>query len=63
MAELEVSIEAAEGANKDLAELIARELADAFTLRIPVTLVDSGALPRFEFKSKRWIQNTDRTES
>ena len=62
MAELEVSIEAAEGANKDLAERIARELADAFTLRIPVTLVESGALPRFEFKSKRWIQNTDRTE-
>lgn len=56
MAELEVSIEASPSASPDLAEQVARELADAFTLRIPVRLVDQGALPRFEFKSKRWIK-------
>ncbi len=56
MAELEVSIEAAPGSNPDLVERVARELADAFTLRIPVRQVDAGALPRFEFKSKRWIK-------
>ncbi|HQZ27476.1 MAG TPA: hypothetical protein PK648_04960, partial [Verrucomicrobiales bacterium] len=59
MEELEVTIEAEERAKadlSDLAERVARELADAFTLRIPVHLVETGTLPRFEFKSKRWIK-------
>lgn len=56
MAELEVGIEAAENAPTDLAARVARELADAFTLRIPVTVAEPGSLPRFEFKSKRWIK-------
>lgn len=56
MAELEVSIEAEADASPDLAERVAKELADAFTLRIPVTAVAADSLPRFEFKSKRWIK-------
>ncbi|MEC5125562.1 AMP-binding protein [Verrucomicrobiales bacterium BCK34] len=58
MAELEVTLEAKSAANKsgDLAERVARELADAFTLRIPVRLVEPGSLPRYEFKSKRWLK-------
>ncbi len=56
MAELEVTIEAKVGASSDLADRVARELADAFTLRIPVRLAEPGSLPRFEFKSKRWIK-------
>ncbi|MDF1657819.1 MAG: AMP-binding protein [Verrucomicrobiales bacterium] len=56
MAELEVSLEAGPRAPADLAERVARELGDAFTLRIPVRLVEPGSLPRFEFKSKRWIK-------
>lgn len=56
MAELEIGIEAGPNAAPDLAERVARELADAFTLRIPVRLVERGSLPRFEFKSKRWIK-------
>lgn len=56
MAELEVGIEAANDAPDDLAQRVARELADAFTLRIPVTVAAPGSLPRFEFKSKRWIK-------
>jgi len=58
MAELEVTLEAkdAAGKNGDLAERVARELADAFTLRIPVRLVEPGSLPRYEFKSKRWLK-------
>lgn len=56
MAELEVSIEADAKARPDLAERVQRELADAFTLRIPVRVVEEGALPRFEFKSKRWVK-------
>lgn len=56
MAELEVSIEADENADQGLAERVSKELADAFTLRIPVRLVGEGSLPRFEFKSKRWVK-------
>ena len=56
MAELEVSIEADPRARPDLAERVAKELGDAFTLRIPVRMVESGSLPRFEFKSKRWVK-------
>ncbi len=56
MAELEVSIEADAKAKPDLGERVQRELADAFTLRIPVRVVEEGSLPRFEFKSKRWVR-------
>ncbi len=56
MAELEVTLEAGPSASHDLAERVARELADAFTLRIPVRIVKPDSLPRFEFKSKRWIK-------
>ena len=56
MAELEIGVEAGPSASPDLAERVAKELADAFTLRIPVRLVERGSLPRFEFKSKRWIK-------
>ncbi|MEM9282515.1 MAG: AMP-binding protein [Verrucomicrobiota bacterium] len=55
MAELEITIEA-NGDAAGLVERVERELADAFTLRIPVKLVSPGSLPRFEFKSKRWIK-------
>ena len=57
MAELEVSIEPHEGAEaQQLAEKVGRALHDAFTLRIPVQLTEPGSLPRFEFKSKRWVR-------
>lgn len=56
MAELEVMIEADAKARPDLAECVQRELADAFTLRIPVKMVEAGELPRYEFKSRRWVR-------
>lgn len=56
MAELEVLLEADPRAKSDLAERVQRELADAFTLRIPVKVVEAGELPRFEFKSRRWVR-------
>src|SRR3984957_1442265 len=31
-------------------------LTNAFSLRIPVTSVETGSLPRFEAKAKRWIR-------
>jgi hypothetical protein len=31
-------------------------LQTAFSLRIPVSLVAPGTLPRFELKAKRWLK-------
>ncbi len=45
-----------------LAEEVQSALRDAFSLRIPVVVVDSASLPRFELKARRWIRS-DVTES
>ena len=37
------------------AEKLARALTSAFSLRIPVTRVARGTLPRFEMKARRWV--------
>ncbi len=39
-----------------LAERLRRNLGKAFTLRIPVSIVPPGSLPRFEMKAKRWLR-------
>ena len=41
------------GLPKRLANLFQESLA----LRVPVKIVEPGALPRFELKAKRWIAN------
>ncbi len=57
MAELEVVIEPhSSGDQSELVEQVERELNSAFSLRIPVRLAEPGDLPRFEFKSKRWVR-------
>jgi phenylacetate-CoA ligase len=56
MAELAVDVEAApEMPDAGLADRIQVALGTAFALRIPVSVVPPGSLPRAEFKSKRWI--------
>ena len=40
-----------------LAQTLAKNLRDAFTLRIPVTVASPGALPRFEMKARRWLRS------
>jgi phenylacetate-CoA ligase len=49
----ELSIEA-EAPLPDAIVRLERALTDAFTLRIPVTHVPEGSLPRFELKARRW---------
>ncbi len=58
MAELQITLEAQpEIADPEaLAKQVQKALQDAFTLRIPVSSVASGVLPRYEFKSKRWVK-------
>jgi len=38
-----------------LGERLRKMLGMAFTLRIPVSVVPTGSLPRFEMKAKRWV--------
>jgi phenylacetate-CoA ligase len=58
MTELELQLEPA--AECPDPRLLARDveaaLRSSFNLRIPVSLVAPGALPRFELKSKRWVR-------
>jgi phenylacetate-CoA ligase len=39
-----------------LAKRLEHTFQDAFSLRVPVTAVAPGTLPRFEMKAKRWIK-------
>jgi phenylacetate-CoA ligase len=43
-----------------LKEQLEAALRDALTLRIPVKILRPGALPRFEFKARRWIKEIQR---
>jgi phenylacetate-CoA ligase len=42
---------------ESLRQSVEAALRTAFNLRIPVTLVPSGALPRFELKARRWVKS------
>ena len=58
MMELKVMIEPVESVaeSAELAENVGGALKNAFSLRIDVEVVTPGELPRFEFKSKRWLK-------
>jgi phenylacetate-CoA ligase len=51
LTELHVRVEAAPGATARLEAA----LSSAFSLRIPVSSVEIGTLPRFEAKARRWV--------
>jgi len=51
---IEVSPECGDGAI--LANRLESSLRNAFALRIPVSVVPAGTLPRSEMKSKRWVR-------
>jgi len=58
MTELLIRIEPAPGCGniEELTRRIETKLQLAFGLRVPVTIVKIGSLPRFEMKSKRWVK-------
>lgn len=51
LAELSIEVEAAQDADM---RRFADALTDALTLRVPITRVAEGTLPRFELKARRW---------
>jgi phenylacetate-CoA ligase len=52
LTELHIHVEAESSA----AARLESALTNAFSLRIPVTTVETGTLPRFEAKAKRWVR-------
>lgn len=56
LVELEIEVEP-EGESDALAHRLESALRDALALRIPVTVVERGVLPRFEMKARRWVRN------
>jgi phenylacetate-CoA ligase len=56
--ELAVRVEPTPGHAQDngLTHRLEAALTNAFALRIPVTLVAPGTLPRFEMKARRWVE-------
>lgn len=47
----------------ELKEQLEAALRDALSLRFPVTVLRQGALPRFEFKARRWIKEARKDEA
>jgi phenylacetate-coenzyme A ligase PaaK-like adenylate-forming protein len=41
-----------------VARAIQSRLRDAFALRVPISMVEPGTLPRFDMKAKRWIRKS-----
>lgn len=54
LAELRLQVEPISGSTASLANDIQDAIQNSFHLRVPVTIVASGSLPRFEMKAKRW---------
>ncbi len=55
--ELSIQVEPAPESASDssLKHRLEAALTNAFALRIPVSLVPPGSLPRFEMKARRWV--------
>jgi phenylacetate-CoA ligase len=60
---IELSLEVEGAVNTPGLDALPRRLAESFqtslNLRVPVTLVPPGSLPRFEMKARRWVRVTD----
>jgi phenylacetate-CoA ligase len=58
LAQIALTIEPLPGASDPaaLARSVETALQTAFNLRVPVTVADPGALPRYEMKARRWVR-------
>ncbi len=55
--DLKIQVEPAPGSNESgLAERLETSIRTAFNLRVSVSVVPAGNLPRFEMKAKRWVR-------
>ncbi len=59
MTELTVRVEATAGQDVQMiCKQVAQAARDALQLRVPVVAAESGALPRHEFKARRWVRES-----
>ncbi|MCG8512244.1 MAG: AMP-binding protein [Rhodospirillales bacterium] len=58
LTEMRVEVEPEDAVAGDgVCEALSRALRESLHLRVPVQAVESGALPRFELKAKRWMRS------
>ena len=57
LTELRLTLEPEDINDLDLAHRIETAFRDSLSLRIPVTIIEPGSLPRFEMKARRWIKD------
>ncbi|MBC8243081.1 MAG: AMP-binding protein [Verrucomicrobia bacterium] len=55
LVEMSVEVEPETVDDSGLAKRLATAFYESLSLRVPVTLVEPGTLPRFELKAKRWV--------
>ena len=55
LVEMSVEVEPNNGDDNSLATRLAKVFQETLALRVPVNIVEPGALPRFELKARRWI--------
>jgi len=55
LVEMSVEVEPNDNCDNALAKRLAKAFQESLSLRVPVSLVKFGSLPRFELKAKRWI--------
>jgi phenylacetate-CoA ligase len=55
LVEMSVEVEPNNGDDNSLATRLAKVFEETLALRVPVNIVEPGALPRFELKARRWI--------
>ena len=55
LGEMSVEVEPNNGDDNSLATRLAKVFQETLALRVPVNIVEPGALPRFELKARRWI--------
>ena len=65
MTELRILIESEQGLThtNDLERGLSEALRSSLNLRIPIEVVPPATLPRFEFKSKRWVRTLSTNQS
>ncbi len=56
LSELSLRVEPTSREDSNLAHRLELALRNALALRIPVTMVEQGSLPRFEMKAQRWVR-------
>ena len=56
LAEISISVEPEDNNNKEITEKLSNAFQESLSLRVPIKIVETNSLPRFELKAQRWIK-------